>query len=151
MFKTLLALFFFFLFSACSVGNPQIQIKFKTPDGHVTPIVLSEVVNTQAARSLGLMYRKELGRLEGMFFVFPVEEELSFWMKNTYLELDIIFIDRSMKVVSVVHRAVPLSETPRKSAGPVKYVLEVNGGLAKELGIDVGSSAEIIGEIPLAR
>lgn len=95
---------------------------------------------------MGLMYRKQMDSNHGMLFVFPDEDLRSFWMRNTYLPLDIIFISATRKVVSVSENATPLTDTARPSEGPAKYVVEVNAGLAKTWGITKGSTLE--GELP---
>ncbi len=95
-----------------------------------------EVVVSRQDRNLGLMYRKSLDAASGMLFIFPNEDVQSFWMKNTYIPLDMIFIDENLSVVGVVHNAVPETTTSRKVASPSKYVLEINGGIAQKLGVD---------------
>jgi uncharacterized membrane protein (UPF0127 family) len=95
------------------------------------------------------MYRKELPRNAGMLFIFPEEDKLEFWMKNTPLPLDMIFFDRNRRVVGIVERAQPFSTTPRGPGVPAQYVLEVNGGFVAEHGIQVGDRAEFQG-IPRA-
>jgi uncharacterized membrane protein (UPF0127 family) len=84
----------------------------------------------------------------GMLFVFPDNEPRSFWMKNTYLPLDIIYLDPNLKVGSIVKNAQPLSLTKRTSEGPAKYVVEVRSGLADKWGIKKGSVLETESEIP---
>ena len=69
-------------------------------------------------------------------------------MKNTYVELDMVFLNSAKKVISIVERAVPLSETPRLSVGKAQYVLEIKGGRSKALGIREGFAMEIVGEVP---
>ena len=101
-----------------------------------------EVADTPEARTRGLMYRKELAANAGMLFVFPREEMLEFWMKNTPLPLDMIFIGADGKVVGIVERAQPFSTTPRGPGVPAQYVLEVNGGFAAEHGVRVGDRVE---------
>jgi uncharacterized membrane protein (UPF0127 family) len=126
--------------NGCSQGVETAEVYFRNPDGSESPKLLVEVVRTPGEQKLGLMYRKSLDEHKGMLFVFEEELERSFWMKNTYLELDIIFVNRDYSVVSVSERAVPLSETPRRSAKPAMYVVEVRGGLSKKWGVGSGSS-----------
>ena len=92
----------------------------------------------------GLMYKKDsdLAEHQGMLFIFPNEEPRTFWMRNTYLSLDIIFIDADKTVVSLIEEATPLSEAPLPSGYPAKYVVEIRGGLAKKLGITRGSKVK---------
>lgn len=101
-----------------------------------------EVVRTPPERARGLMFRPSLARDAGMLFVFDPPQPVSFWMKNTMIPLDMVFIDDTGRVVNVEANAVPYTRTPRRSEGPVRAVLEVNGGLAETLGIEPGAQAE---------
>lgn len=85
----------------------------------------------------GLMFRREMKDDWGMLFVYPDDEILSFWMKNTYIPLDMVFIDGGGTVVGVV-TAEPLTLNPRSVGKPSRYVLELNAGTAKRLGIEAG-------------
>lgn len=135
------ALFIFsiMLFAGCDAGARTERGKLVSADGHESPELNIEIADTPGARQLGLMYRKELKPTDGMLFIFPDDEKRSFWMKNTYVELDMVFIDDHGKVVNVVERATPLTETPRESAGPARYVLEILGGQASKWGIGANS------------
>ncbi len=124
------------------------MLHFVHPDGSKSSEVTAELATTDGARRLGLMYRKQMAEDEGMLFIFPGETIRSFWMKNTYLELDMIFLDKDLKVVSIIERAVPLSESPRKSLKPATYVLELLGGQASALSIKVGSELKVSGSLP---
>ena len=97
-----------------------------------------EIAATPPTREVGLMNRRFMPTDRGMLFEFEREEPLSFWMKNTYIPLDMIFIGRSGKVTRVVERAEPLSETVIPSGGPAAAVLELNGGVAAAIGIRAG-------------
>jgi len=101
--------------------------------------LLVEVVDTDEARAQGLMHRDELGERNGMLFVFPSSEPRSFWMKNTLIPLDMIFADVTGTVRRVHHMARPHSEKLIPGGSGIKYVLEINGGLAEQLGIGEGS------------
>ncbi|MFQ5539593.1 MAG: DUF192 domain-containing protein, partial [Candidatus Binatia bacterium] len=90
-----------------------------------------EVADTPAKRELGLQYREELGDDRGMLFLFPNERVQTFWMKNTPLSLDIIFIGSHRKVVGIIHEAVPFSTASLSVPVPSQFVLEVRGGLAR--------------------
>ncbi|RFC64833.1 MULTISPECIES: DUF192 domain-containing protein [Mesorhizobium] len=96
-----------------------------------------EVADEGAERSRGLMFRKEMAADHGMLFVFQQQQPLAFWMKNTILPLDLVFIDERGKVRAVLP-GTPFSEAPISPSEPVKYVLELNQGTAKRLGIDPG-------------
>lgn len=143
--------FLFFVNLACSEQSEKLSVHFVNPDGSKSPAILAETANTDAARSLGLMYRREIGELEGMFFVFPDSQERSFWMKNTYIELDIIFLDDDFRVVSIINRAAPHTVSERKSQSPATYVLEIPGGSAEKWKIVVDSKLQVRGEVPKAR
>lgn len=96
-----------------------------------------EIADTDKARERGLMYRKSLPEGTGMLFNFWAERPVTFWMKNTYVPLDMIFI-RGDGTVESVGRGVPLSEELVGSKGPVLAVLEVIAGTAKRIGLKPG-------------
>jgi hypothetical protein len=125
-------------FAGCSRAASTLEIYFARGEEVLTPRLKAEIAVTPGARQLGLMYRKEMEPHSAMLFVFPDERHQSFWMKNTYLSLDIIFINKEKQVVSISHEAVPLSLTPRESAEDAMYVVEVLGGLAKQWGLTKG-------------
>jgi uncharacterized membrane protein (UPF0127 family) len=104
-----------------------------------------EIAETPQKRSFGLMYRKELPEMSGMLFLFPREEPLSFWMKNTILPLDIIFINTAHTIVGIARNTTPFSEKPLPSGGPAQFVLEVNGGFCQRHGVAVGDRVEFAG------
>ena len=97
-----------------------------------------EVATTSDERARGLMYRKKLGRNEGMLLLWPTPRRVAIWMKNTYLPLDIIFINANGRVVRVHENARPRSTRPLPSGTPVVAVLEVPAGTAKKLGVREG-------------
>lgn len=88
----------------------------------------------------GLMQRDSIGENEGMLFIFKKEEQRFFWMKNTSISLDILYINSSLEIVSIVKSATPFSEEFIPSTFPAKYVLEVNAGFTTKNNIDVGST-----------
>ena len=100
-----------------------------------------EIANNEIERSQGLMFRQNLSENEGMLFIFPKEDNYSFWMKNTLIPLDIIWLDSSYKVVYIKENTPPCATktceayTPDKKA---KYVVEVNGGWVKKREVLVG-------------
>jgi hypothetical protein len=96
-----------------------------------------EVARTPDELARGLMHRTSLAEGAGMLFVFPETAEHTFWMRNTLIPLDMIFIDEDRLVVGVVENAEPLTLEPR-SAGPSRYVLEVIGGWAARHGVAAG-------------
>ncbi len=98
-----------------------------------------ELADTPERRAEGLMHRESMPLSAGMLFLYPEPQPVSFWMRNTLISLDMIFIDRRGRVTRVHHEAIPLDETPIPGGDAVQYVLEINGGLAARLGIDAGS------------
>ncbi|MEM8776631.1 MAG: DUF192 domain-containing protein [Pseudomonadota bacterium] len=98
-----------------------------------------EIADDQAERSQGLMNRPSMPSSAGMFFVYDQPSAVSFWMRNTLIPLDIIFADSSGIVRHIHHEAVPLDETPIPGGSDIQYVLEINGGLARAMGINVGT------------
>jgi uncharacterized protein len=97
-----------------------------------------EIADTEAAREKGLMFRKSLPEGQGMLFDFHQEQSVGFWMKNTYIPLDMIFIRGDGRILRIAENTEPLSERIIPSGGPVRAVLEVIGGTARKLGIAPG-------------
>jgi len=104
-----------------------------------------EVADSPAKREMGLQYRRELAPERGMIFLFPAESDQTFWMKNTPIPLDMIFISRDLKVVGVVEQATPFSLDARSVGKPSQYVLEINGGVARRFGIEAGDTVRFDG------
>jgi uncharacterized protein len=122
--------------SACQ-AQPQVTIA--TGGGRELTFQV-EVADTPAKRELGLQYRRDLPPDRGMIFLFPAESEHSFWMKNTPIPLDMIFISKDLKIVGIVEQAVPFSTDSRSVSAASQFVLEINGGLSKRHGIKAGDS-----------
>lgn len=97
-----------------------------------------EVMRTEAQRELGLMYRRFLPQDRGMLFDFKTVQPVMMWMKNTYIPLDMIFIGKTGRVVSVVADTEPMSEHIITSGKPVLAVLEVNAGTAARIDLKIG-------------
>ena len=97
-----------------------------------------EVAVTPQERAVGLMHRRELAADRGMIFDFGSEQNVTMWMRNTYLPLDMQFIDSGGAIRHIAKRTTPLSERTISSQIPVRYVLEINGGLADKLKIAIG-------------
>jgi uncharacterized membrane protein (UPF0127 family) len=97
-----------------------------------------EVMRDDAQRARGLMFRRYLPADRGMLFDFKREEPISMWMKNTFISLDMIFADRTGRIVSIAQDTEPLSERIIPSGEPAYAVLEVNAGTARRLGIKPG-------------
>ncbi|MFH1804608.1 MAG: DUF192 domain-containing protein [Pseudomonadota bacterium] len=110
-------------------------------------LVDGQVFNVELARSpderaRGLMFRTEMADDAGMLFDFGRAQEISMWMKNTFIPLDMIFIDHSGAIVGIEKRTIPKSEAIIASPKPVRFVLELNGGMADRMGFDVGTRVE---------
>ncbi|WP_140985095.1 DUF192 domain-containing protein [Asticcacaulis tiandongensis] len=101
-----------------------------------------EIADDEYERAKGLMYRESMPADHGMLFLFPDMAERSFWMHNTPLPLDIIYISSSAQVVSIQRNAIPYDRTPLPSFGAAVAVLEINGGLSDQLGIKPGDRIE---------
>jgi hypothetical protein len=97
-----------------------------------------EMANTPEEQAKGLMFRRSLPEGQGMLFDFRQEQPTSFWMKNTYVSLDMIFIRGDGRILRIAENTVPLSEALVPSGGPVRAVLEVVAGTTKKLGIAPG-------------
>lgn len=101
-----------------------------------------EIADTDYETQTGLMYRREMKDSQGMLFVFQEEAPHSFYMKNTLLALDILFINKELKVATIHPNAQPLDEGGIPSRVPVQYVLEVKAGLADRWGVQPGDRIE---------
>lgn len=97
-----------------------------------------EIAADDASRERGLMYRRYMPADQGMLFEFQETEPVAFWMKNTFIPLDMIFLSPAGVVTRVVANAEPLSEKVIPSGPPCRAVLEVNGGVAAKIGVKVG-------------
>lgn len=136
----ILLLLLFGLF-ACR-NSPRVVISTK---GGKELAVRVEVADTPAKRELGLQYRRELDEDQGMLFLFPTERVQSFWMKNTPLSLDIIFIGSHRRIVGIIHQAIPFSTASLSVTAPSQFVLEIKGGLSRSKGIEVGDAVRFEG------
>ncbi|MBR0691351.1 DUF192 domain-containing protein [Bradyrhizobium manausense] len=97
-----------------------------------------EIATTEEEKQTGLMYRKELADGKGMLFDFNPEQEVSMWMKNTYVSLDMIFIRADGRILRIAENTEPLSTKIISSKGPARAVLEVVAGTAQKYGIRPG-------------
>ncbi|GGB90589.1 hypothetical protein GCM10011494_06180 [Novosphingobium endophyticum] len=149
---------FLLVATGCSQGGQEAVAKPNAPAVHpvsglpVVPLTIRsqgrthefrvEVARTPAEQAKGLMFRSEMGPDEGMIFPEEPPRRPSFWMKNTVIPLDIIFIGTDRRILNIAANAVPYDETPLPAAGPAIGVLELNGGRAAELGIGPGDKVE---------
>ena len=120
--------------SAFPAGRQTLEIASKT-GVHAFSV---EMATTEAERAQGLMNRKSLPEGQGMLFDFQRDQEVGFWMKNTYIPLDMIFIRSDGRIMRIAENTEPLSERIVPSNGAVRAVLEVIGGTARKLGIAPG-------------
>ena len=112
---------------------------FTAPDGRRSSFVV-EVADTPDLREIGLMHRKSLDGGRGMVFVFPEDDVQTFWMKNTFVPLDMVFVESSGRVAGVVEDARPLTLDIRTVGVPSRYVVELNSRMASQKGIGPGAT-----------
>ena len=130
------------IFVLCAAGGaqdkplPTTKVVIDTDKGAQTFHV--EIAADQASEERGLMYRKQMAPNAGMLFDFHTPQWETFWMKNTILPLDMLFIRQDGTISSIAANTIPFSTTPVPSAEPVRAVLEINGGRAAALGIQPG-------------
>ncbi|KAF0186201.1 MAG: hypothetical protein FD163_869 [Hyphomonadaceae bacterium] len=117
-------------------GLAKSRLTIATPNGVRTFTV--ELANTANSREIGMMWRAHVGRGEGMLFQFPTAQRMSFWMKNTMIPLDIIYIRANGTISQINRNAVPFSLTPIPGREPCIAVLEIGGGEAARQGLAVG-------------
>ena len=115
-------------------------LTIKANDGSFTKELAIEIADNSYERQTGLMYRKNMQNNRGMLFIFNNEKPRSFYMKNTYIPLDIIYISANKTIVSIAKNTNPLDETSIPSTGPAMYVLEINAGLSKQWGLKAGDT-----------
>jgi uncharacterized membrane protein (UPF0127 family) len=145
-----------FLVGACAATPPPEpprpappRVVVETPAGgrHVVAV---EVARTEAEQQRGLMFRQELAEDAGMLFIFPGSARRAFWMKNTLIPLDMLFVDEAGVVAGIVRQAEPLTLEPRDPGVPCRFVLEVRGGWADRHGVEPGARLRLE-NVPLGR
>ena len=117
-------------------GMNTIDIVIQKQDG--TAELSVKVAITPLQRQQGLMYVEKLEVYDGMLFDFGEDQFINMWMKNTFIPLDMLFFDSSLRLACIIESAVPHDETLLSCHKPVRYVLEIDGGRAKALGITAG-------------
>ncbi len=123
------------------IAVPRVQLL-----GEEGPVsVRVEVADEEGERARGLMFRRHLAADAGMLFVFEEPKTASFWMKNTFIPLDVIFIGADLTILGIVTDTEPLSEDAIEIDQPSAYVLEVNAGFVRRHGIVPGSEIELGG------
>lgn len=120
-------------------GNLKI---FKADSDSVIKSIDIEIADTDYETQTGLMYRTELKDNQGMLFIFPDEDYRSFYMKNTKIPLDIIYISEDKRIVGIQKNAEPFNESSLPSEAPAKYVLEVYAGLSEKWQLEVGDKMD---------
>jgi uncharacterized membrane protein (UPF0127 family) len=105
-----------------------------------------EIADTEYERELGLMNRKEMGENQGMLFIFPKQDMLSFWMRNTLMSLDMIFVNQQRTIVTIHKNTKILSDQSYPASQPAMYVVEVDAGFCDKHNIKVGDKINWIGK-----
>lgn len=124
------------LAAACTPDAPHVKIN--------SNVIVVDVAQTQDEKSLGLMFRDHLDEDKGMIFLFDKDQELSFWMKNTLIPLDMIFINNNYEIVDI-QTAIPCERNPCEHYDSfAQYVLEVNAGYSEKHNIQVGDKVEFV-------
>lgn len=132
VFASLLLVAYHSFAQSIALANTQ----FKTSKG---PISLTlEVASTPEQRAVGLMNRQNIGQFQGMLFLFPKVKNYEFWMSNTYIPLDMIFVGPDDSIVHIIEKVPPQSRRPRSANQLVKAVIELPGGTARDSNIRVG-------------
>ena len=135
--KKIISVLLLIILAACAAKTPFVEI------GGV--FVSVELPGTPAEMARGLMHREQLGENDGMLFVFEKDQPQSFWMKNTLIPLDMIFIDSNDKIVDIL-TAEPCEEDPCRSyisKDDARYVLEVNKGFTEKHNIEIGDEVKL--------
>jgi uncharacterized protein len=115
------------------------------PPGADPVIVRVEVARTEEQRRRGLMFRTHLDDDAGMLFLFERPQQLAFWMRNTEIPLDMIFIEPSMRILGIVENTEPRTDRSRSVPGEAQYVLEVNAGFSRRHGLASGTAVRFEG------
>ncbi len=157
-FKFFILFFLLLLFFNCKnekkdTSNDKIEVSFKkegilnlkkaNTDSIIKTLDI-EFAEDEYETQTGLMYRNKLGTNQGMLFIFPNTQMRSFYMKNTKIPLDIIYIGDKLQIVSFQKNAKPFDETSLPSESPAKYVLEINAGLSDEWQLEIGDKIDFI-------
>lgn len=106
--------------------------------GHTLATIDIEIAEDERARALGLMHRYSMREDQGMLFIMDLEKEQSFWMKDTYISLDILFVNSQMEIVKIQKHTQPFSQQSIPSVEPAKYVVEVVAGFCNRHNINKG-------------
>ncbi len=118
------------------------ELQFLRQDGSIAVSITIEIADTAEARTKGLMERWSLPEHHGMIFIFDYPDIQRFWMHNTPLSLDMIFVDENRRILNIAESTTPMSRQTYSSRGPAKYVVEVRAGFSRRLGIEEGMSIQ---------
>jgi uncharacterized membrane protein (UPF0127 family) len=121
------------------------ELVFSDSLGNTKAKIDIEISDDEYQRQLGLMNRKEMKENQGMLFIFPRQDWLSFWMRNTLISLDMIFVDENKKIVTIHKNTRILSDTSYPSTKPARYVVEVIAGYTDKYNIKVGDKIDWMG------
>jgi len=124
---------------------PQGRLKF--PESRA-PELTVELAQNDEHRSHGLMFRNSLSEDQGMLFSWPSEGRRSFWMHNTCLALDMLFLDEELYVVGILEQVPPWNDSPRQTRCDAAHVLEVRAGWARQFGVQPGQKAIVDASLP---
>ena len=139
-----IALFFYYESSNKEKSNEPAFTKngqlvfIKKDSSNITRKIDIEIADEDVKRAQGMMWRRSMSDSQGMLFIFDKEEPRSFWMKNTYIPLDIIYVNSLMEIVSIRHNTKPFEEWSIPSEYPAQYVVEVIAGFCYNYNIEAG-------------
>ncbi len=114
------------------------ELSFNNKKGNLITSIDIEIADTDEQRQLGLMFRDKMEENQGMLFIFDREAPLAFWMHNTILPLDIMYVNSKMEIVHIIKNAKPFDDTSLPSIKPAQFVVEVNAGYCDKFGIKEG-------------
>lgn len=120
---------------------PLANVRVNTVDGKKS--LTLEVAANPEARKFGLMNREHIGQFQGMLFLFPKANDYEFWMSNTHIPLDMLFVDATGKIVHIEHEVEPESLRPRSAKQLITSVIELSGGTARAENIQAGDYIEV--------
>ena len=120
------------------------ELTFTDSLGTVKSKIDIEIANSDFDRQLGIMFRKHMDDKNGMLFIFPAEEMQSFWMRNTFIPLDMVFVNEEKKIVTIHKNTQTLSDQSYPSSAPTMYVIEVNAGFCASHKINEGDKINYI-------
>ena len=122
--------------------QPEGTLNFIHPDGSAAASISIEIADTLADQEKGLMGRCSINMDTGMLFIFDWVEPKGFWMRNTLIPLDIIFVSEDKRIINMIEHTKPMSRKILRSEKPIKYAIEVCAGFIKRFGIAEGMCIE---------